>query len=261
MESLIAELTAIDSAVIAYSGGVDSSFLAYLAAQILADRMVAVTIVAPVDPPGMEDTATTFAAHHRFKHVKIHHNLLQSSIFRANPAERCYHCKLDILHTLWQYARDNQISVVLDGQNADDLSDYRPGRQAVEETGTFSPLAKHGFHKAEIRWLANILDLSIWDQPSSPCLATRIPYGIPITEENLNQVALAEKFLHENGFDIVRVRYHNELARIEVAPGRIADLLQIREEVVQYFKQIGFRYVAVDLQGYRLGSLNEGLNL
>lgn len=260
-KSLTDYLAALPSAVIAYSGGVDSSFLAYAASQVLGEKMVAVTIVSPVEPPDMLKTASDFAAQHGFKHEKILHDPLQNPNFRANPANRCYHCKTIILHDLWDYAREHQYGVVLEGQNADDQSDYRPGRKAVAETGTLSPLAENGLTKAEIRRLAKAFGLSIWDQPSSPCLASRIPYGTVITENALDQIARAENYLHEKGFKIVRVRYHHDLARIEVEPGQIMTLLGLREDVVNYFKQIGFLYVALDLQGYRLGSMNEGLPL
>lgn len=260
-ESLLGELAALPSAVVAYSGGVDSSFLAYAASRVLGEKMAAVTIVSPLDPPEMLKTAADFAALHGFKHETISYDPLQNSNFRTNPADRCYHCKKNILHNLWDFAREHQFKVVLEGQNADDQSDYRPGRKAVEETGTLSPLAKNGLTKAEIRCLAKAFGLSIWDQPSSPCLATRIPYGTVITEKALDQIAQAENYLHEIGFKIVRVRYHQDLARIEVEPGQIMKLLDIREDLVYYFKQIGFLYVAMDLQGYRLGSMNEGLTL
>ena len=260
-KSLIDELAALPSAVIAYSGGVDSSFLAYSAAQALGEKMVAVTIVSLIEPPNMLKAATDFAARHGFKHETISHDPLQNPNFRANPADRCYYCKTDILHNLWDYARDHQYKVVLEGQNADDQSDYRPGRKAVEETGTLSPLAHNGFKKVEIRWLAKAFGLSIWNQPSSPCLATRIPYGTLISENILDQIVRAENYLHERGFKIVRVRYHHDLARIEIEPDQIMALLDLRKDLVNYFKQIGFLYVTLDLQGYRLGSMNEGLPL
>lgn len=258
-ELLLDELAFLGSAVIAYSGGVDSSFLAYASAQVLGEKMVAVTIVSTVEPPDMLKSAANFAVQHGFKHKIISNNPLENPNFRANPADRCYHCKTIILHDLWDYAREHHYQVVLEGQNADDLSDYRPGRKAVTETGTLSPLAHNGLTKADIRSLAKAFDLTIWDKPSSPCLASRIPYGTEITEKVLEQIAQAENYLHDKGFKIVRVRYHHDLARIEVEPGQIAKLLDIRDDLVNYFNQIGFQYVALDLQGYRLGSLNEGL--
>ena len=258
-KSLTNELAALGSAVIAYSGGVDSSFLAYAASQVLGKKMVAVTIVSPVEPPDILKTATDFAIQHGIKHETIFHDPMQNPDFRANPADRCYHCKTMILHDLWKYARDHQYHAVLEGQNADDQSDYRPGRKAVVETGSLSPLAHNGLKKAEIRWLSKAFGLSTWDQPSSPCLASRIPYGISITEKALDQIAQAENYLHGQGFKVVRVRHHQDLARIEIEPEQIEKLLEIHEELVKFFKEIGFLYVTLDLQGYRLGSLNEGL--
>lgn len=258
-ESLLGELASISSAVIAYSGGVDSSFLVYAASQVLGEKMAAVTVVSSVEPPNTLKAAADFAAKYGFKHDTITHDLLQNHKFRANPADRCFYCKLDILHELWNYAREHHYKVVLEGQNADDQTDYRPGRKAVEETRTLSPLAENGLAKAEIRCLAKAFGLSVWDQPSSPCLATRIPYGTVITEAALGQIARAENYLHKKGIKTVRVRYHNELARIEVEPDHMTKLFAFREDLVHYFKQIGFLYVALDLQGYRSGSMDEGL--
>jgi pyridinium-3,5-biscarboxylic acid mononucleotide sulfurtransferase len=259
--ALITELGSLPSAVIAYSGGVDSSFLAFAAAQALGDKMMAVTIQSPVDMPEAFQAAADFAAQHRFRHEIIFHDPLQDATFRSNPPDRCYHCKTSILGDLWDYARRHGYQAVLEGQNADDQADYRPGSRAVVETGTLSPLAHNGFTKGEIRLLAKAFNLVIWDKPSSPCLATRIPYGTEITAGALDQIARAERYLHDKGFRIVRVRYHADLARIEVEPERIPDLVTLRDDIVAQFKEIGFHYIALDLQGYRLGSMNEGLPL
>lgn len=259
--ALINELASCQSAVVAYSGGVDSSLLAYTTSQVLGNRMAAVTVVSSIESPETLRSAADFAAQHGINHDTIHYNPLHNPDFRSNPAVRCYYCKTDILNILWDYARQHAYQVVLEGQNADDQDDYRPGSKAVEETGTLSPLASNGLTKTEIRWLAKALGLSIWDQPSSPCLATRIPYDTIITEKALSQIARAEHYLQQKGFKVVRVRYHNELARIEVSPDQISLLLAQREDIVSHFKQIGFLYIALDLQGYRLGSMNEGLPL
>jgi pyridinium-3,5-biscarboxylic acid mononucleotide sulfurtransferase len=260
-DALIHELAAYHSAVVAYSGGVDSSFLAYTAAQVLGDRMVAVTLDSTIEAPDALKAASEFAVQHGFNHIAIPYDPLQNADFRSNPADRCYYCKTNILNELWNYARQFNFQVVLDGQNDDDRHDYRPGNKAIEETGTLSPLARHGLTKVEIRQLAKALGLSIWNKPSSPCLATRIPYGMPIAERALSQIAQAEQYLHQKGFKRVRVRYHNDLARVEIDLNQMQKLLDLREEIVGYFKQIGFIYIALDLQGYRLGSLNEGLSL
>ena len=260
-EGLIHELAAYHSAVVAYSGGVDSTFLAYTAAQVLGEQMTAVIVVSTLETPETLKAASDFAKQYGIKHAAIPYDPLQSPGFRSNPADRCYICKTQMLHELWSYARQHACQVVLEGQNADDRNDYRPGSKAVEETGTLSPLAHHGITKAEIRCLAKTLGLSTWDKPSSPCLATRIPYGTTITEGILRQIAQAEHYLHQNGFKLVRVRYHNELARLEIDPAQMPAMLGMREDLVDFFKQIGFTYIALDLQGYRLGSMNERLSL
>jgi pyridinium-3,5-biscarboxylic acid mononucleotide sulfurtransferase len=258
-QALVAELGSYPSAVVAYSGGVDSCFLAFAAARVLGERMVALTVVSPVEPADILAGAARFAAEHGFRHDTIQHDPLENAQYRANPADRCYHCKTIILGDLWKYARTHGIQVVLEGQNADDRKDYRPGAKAVTETGTFSPLARNNLAKAEIRALAKAFGLSVWNQPSSPCLASRIPYGTEITRGALDRIFKAESYLHGRGFEVVRVRYYQDMARIEVAPERIPALLAIREDLLKAFKEIGFLYTTVDLQGYRLGSLNEGL--
>ncbi len=260
-QSLITELSSYPSAVIAYSGGVDSSFLAYAAAQAMGGPMIAVTVFSPLEPAGLQQDVFRFVEQYGIKHDFLTHDPLQNAKFQNNPPERCYLCKLGILNILWEYARDNHYAVLLEGQNADDQHEYRPGRQAVKETGTFSPLAQNALTKAEIRWLARALGLPIWNQPSSPCLATRIPYGMTITEERLDQIASAENYLHQRGFPVVRVRHLQNYASIEVEPGHLAKLLEMREDVVSYFKEIGFHHVSLDLQGYRSGSMDEGLSL
>lgn len=257
--ALAAELASYQSAVVAYSGGVDSSFLSYCASQVLGERMVAVTAISPLDPPAHLAGAAQFAALHGFKQVIFERDPLCNPVFQTNPPDRCYHCKASILGELWSYARQHGYNAVLEGQNLDDQSEYRPGRKAVTETGTFSPLAHNQLSKAEIRALAKAFGLSIWDKPSSPCLATRIPYGTTITKEALEQIAQAEDYLHRHGFAIVRVRYHPDLARIEVPPEQIPALIGLRDELTQVFNQIGFRYVTLDLRGYRSGSMDEGL--
>lgn len=173
--------------------------------------------------------------------------------------DRCYHCKLARLHAIRAIARQEGFACVLEGSNVDDGGDYRPGRKAVSELGGRSPLAEAGLTKAEIRSLAFALGLAVWNRPSAPCLATRFPYGATITPEGLRQVALGEDYLKQQGFQPVRVRHYGPMARLEVDPQQIARLVAQHEEVAQRFKQIGFQYVAVDLVGYRSGSMNEVL--
>ena len=258
-QSLVDSLAGLESAVVAYSGGVDSSFLSYAAYLALGERMLAITIHTPQESDDTLDFASSFARQAGFKHLVVEHDSLENPNIRSNPADRCYFCKQVMLGLVRKYAVQNGYKAVLEGQNADDQLDYRPGRKAVLENGAISPLAQAGFSKAQIRQLARALGLPIWDRPSSPCLASRVPYGTPITRQALQQIAQGEAFLHARGFLAVRVRYHTDLARIEVTPDQIEQLVALRGEVVAYFKQIGFHYVALDLQGYRQGSLNEVL--
>jgi len=263
---LVQSITAIESAVVAFSGGVDSSFLAYAAYTALGDHMAAVTIQSEVELEADIEAASELARQTGFRHVIIPQEVLSIPEFRQNPPNRCYICKTHILRQIRAFAAANGYKAILEGQNADDSLDYRPGRQAVVENEALSPLAEQGLTKAEIRSLARALGLSIWDRPSSPCLASRFPYGNLITLEGVKRVALAEAFLQERGFRQVRVRSHGSqphelLARIEVAASQIEDLLKIRSEIFPYFRELGFVFTTMDLQGYRMGNLNEGLGL
>ncbi|HGE71910.1 TPA: ATP-dependent sacrificial sulfur transferase LarE [Candidatus Poribacteria bacterium] len=258
-QSLIQKLQTLDSAIISYSGGVDSTFLAYVASLVMAERSCAIYINTGLDPVYQKNLAKQWAIRAGFCFRILEYPLLQNPQFVKNPPNRCYICKLSMLNLLQDFAKDNQYKVILEGQNADDLNDYRPGRQAVIETGTLSPLAEVGLAKTEIRILSRILNLPVWDLPSSPCLATRFPYNNLITEEGLQRVQSAEQFLTKLGFRNIRVRMHQDLARIEVDSEEIVELINNKEEVVSFFNDIGFLYISVDLKGYRQGSLNEGV--
>ena len=257
-QHLVTLLQSLGSAVVAYSGGVDSTFLATVAHQVLGDQMCAVFLQSEVVTEDQTALADQWANLGGFKAVKLFHDVLNDERFVSNPVNRCYVCKLAILGRIQQYAHENGYQHVIEGQNADDLLDYRPGKAAVTETGTKSPLLEAGLTKAEIRTLARALDLPVWNQPSSPCLATRIPYGQKITSADLKRVYQAEKHLHSLGFHEVRVRSHQNMARIEVEPDQRQQALDYADEILVYFKAIGFMQVALDLQGYRRGSLNEG---
>ncbi len=258
--ALQARISALGSCVVAFSGGVDSGLLCAAAHQALGERMLAVTIQSPVDSIQEREAALALARQLGFPHRMIEHNDLDYPAFRANPPERCYHCKRARLERLVSLAREEGFAAVLEGSNADDERDYRPGKRAVAELGVLSPLAEVGLEKREIRTLARALQLSVAERPSAPCLATRFPYGSPVSEEGLRQVALAETWLLERGYNPVRVRHHGSLARIEVAADQIARLAAEREAVVRFFRSLGFTYISLDLQGYRLGSMNEDLN-
>jgi pyridinium-3,5-biscarboxylic acid mononucleotide sulfurtransferase len=221
--------------------------------------MLAVTVRSPVESLGDVDSARILAEYVGFPLRILDYDDLSNPDFVANPPERCYICKLVRFRQLQQFAVREGFAALVEGSNADDLQDYRPGLRAITETGTLSPLQDLGFSKSEIRALAKALRLPVWNRPSAPCLATRFPYGSPVTHEGLRQVAEGERFLQELGFQNVRVRHHGQLARLEVAPDEIERLVAMREQVATYFKSLGFNYIAADLNGYRLGSLNEVL--
>ncbi len=257
--ALVSRLQSLDSAVVAFSGGVDSSLLAVAAHLALAPRMLAVTIRSEVETAGLMDTARAIAEQFGFPHQFVENEKLQNPAFVANTPERCYECKTVDLGIINQIAQKGGFAHVLLGANVDDLGDYRPGLRAAAEMNVLSPLVEVGLAKKEIRKLSLALGLQNWNYPASPCLASRIPYGIPVTHQKLEQIAQGEAYLHALDFSIVRVRNSGPTAKIEVLPEEIERLIGLREIVSAYFKQIGFKYVTLDLEGYRTGSLNEVL--
>ena len=256
-------LTGYQSVLIAFSGGVDSAYLAIAAAAALGDRALAVTADSPSYPDTHRQLALSIARDFGFPHEVIHTAELDRPEYRANPANRCYYCKDELYGRLAAIARERGMAVVVDGNNADDRGDYRPGRQAAREHGVKSPLDEAELTKDDIRELARVAGLPSWDEPASACLSSRIPYGHEVTDERLRQIERAESVLRNLGFRIFRVRHHDDTARLEIAKAEMPRALDpgINEQLVSSLKALGYQYVSLDLQGYRLGSLNEALRL
>jgi uncharacterized protein len=251
------------SVLIAFSGGVDSAYLAIAAAEVLGERALAVTADSPSYPDAHRRLALSIATDFGFAHEVIHTGELERPEYRANPANRCYYCKDELYSRLATVAADRGLAVVVDGNNADDRGDYRPGRQAAREHGVVSPLDEADLTKDEIRELAREAGLESWNEPASACLSSRIPYGTEVSDEKLRQIERAETVLRDLGFRVFRVRHHDAVARLEIARSEMARALDpaINTQIVAELKALGYQYVSLDLQGYRLGSLNEALRL
>jgi uncharacterized protein len=256
-------LAGYQSALIAFSGGVDSAYLAIAASEALGPRALAVTADSPSYPDAHRRLALSIASDFGFAHEVIHTGELERPEYRANPANRCYYCKDELYGRLAALASERGLAVVIDGNNADDRGDYRPGRQAAREHGVKSPLDEADLTKDDIRELARAAGLDSWNEPASACLSSRIPYGQEVSNEKLRQIEHAETVLRDLGFRVFRVRHHDTVARLEIARSEMARALDpdINARLVAALKELGYQYVSLDLQGYRLGSLNEALRL
>jgi pyridinium-3,5-biscarboxylic acid mononucleotide sulfurtransferase len=256
-------LSASGSTLVAFSGGVDSAYLALVAHDVLGDRALAVTADSASYPERHRALANRIAGDFALPHLVIRTDELARPEYRANPVNRCYYCKHELYTHPTAIARERGFAVVADGNNADDRGDYRPGRQAAREFGIRSPLDDVGLTKTEIRLLSRRAGLPTWDEPASACLSSRIPYHSEVTDEKLRTIEKAEDILRELGFRVCRVRHHDRVARIEIGADEMPRALEptVRDTIIRSFKELGYQFVTLDLQGYRLGSLNEPIRL
>jgi pyridinium-3,5-biscarboxylic acid mononucleotide sulfurtransferase len=253
-------LKAYKKVIVAFSGGVDSSFVLYFSEKYLGkENVIAVTGISETYTKDERRTAEKFVKELGVELILVETGEFQNPDFYNNPKERCYYCKKELYSSVSKIAEKKNITTIIDGTTLSDISDYRPGKKAAQEFSVKSPLLEIGFDKDEIREILKYYNLKFWDKPANPCLASRIPYNNKITENKLEQIEKGENFLKLLGFKIVRVRHHDELAKIEVPEKDITRILDadIKQKITDYFKKIGFVWIAVDLTGYRTGSLNE----
>lgn len=256
---LKSNIRSIKSLAVAFSGGVDSTFLLKAAYDVLGDNAIAITVKSPLHPQREFNEGLNFVKNIGVRQKVVEFDRKDMEFFFNNPSDRCYHCKKEIFKRIIKTAGDYNINNVADGSNMDDLDDYRPGIKALDELGIISPLRDSGLNKKEIRLLSKEMGLPTWEKPAFACLASRIPYGHEITMEKLSMIDKAEQFLMDLGFKQLRVRHHGEIARIEVSPEDRIRFVEpgLMECVYNEFRQMGFLYTSLDLKGYRTGSLNE----
>ena len=254
-------LGGLDSLLVAFSGGVDSAYLLSEARQVLGKKVVAVTASSSIHPHRELEEAVQFAESIGVDHVVFSSEEMDLVEFLLNGSDRCYHCKKALSKKLLAIAEERGMVHVAHGANMDDLGDFRPGFKAAKEAGMIAPLMEAGLGKSEIRFLAKEMGLNQWDKPAMACLASRIPYGNPITVRALQMVDRAEEFLRNAGFEEVRVRHHGSVARIEVAPLRIKEIQEepVKSDLIRTFRKIGFEHIALDLEGYEQGKMNREL--
>ena len=262
-DDLIKRLKKLPSLLVAFSGGVDSTFLLAVAADTFGDRVAAATASSTVQPFTDRDRAIEFTHERAIEHIVFDSDEKSIPEFAANSPDRCYHCKKALCIKLRQIAQEKGISHIAHAINIDDLGDYRPGIKAAEEMGLIAPLVDARLSKEEIRYLSKEMGLATWDKPSMACLASRIPYGTNITEENISMIGNAEKILADEGFRQYRVRHHGTVARIEVEEDEIPRLTDtvLRNKITAELKKIGFQHIAIDLEGFTSGSMNRDLEV
>lgn len=258
---LFARLNEIGSVIVAFSGGADSAYLAWAAHETLGARALAVTALSTSFPEYDRRQAEAFAREAGLTHEFIETHEFENPLYVVNQADRCYHCKAELFGRLAKLRAERGYAAMAYGVNADDVRDFRPGHRAAMEFGVLAPLLDAGLNKAEIRQLSRRAELSSWDRPAAACLSSRVPYGVPVTLENLSRIERAESVLREMGFRQFRVRSHGELARIEIAPDELPRALEVSvtRAIAAAVRETGFEYVTLDLEGYRQGSLNAAL--
>ena len=251
--------TNMESVAVAYSGGIDSTLLLKVAHDCLGERAVGLTAISASLPTAEREEAAAVARHIGARLVEIESDETNDPRYLANDTTRCYFCKNNVYEHLIHYTEAHGFQHLVDGTNLDDVGDHRPGRKAAREWGVRSPLQEAGLHKDEIRQIAKALGLPNWDKPAAACLSSRVPYGTAITLEILSQVERAELALKRMGFRQLRVRHHQQVARIEVEPADIESVVERREEIVTAFRKLGYTYITLDLAGFRSGSMNEAV--
>ena len=261
LSALRDRLAALPSAVVCFSGGVDSAFVLAAAHEVLGERVVALTAISASVSESERTDARSVAGTIGVEHLCLDSREMDDPRYVANPVNRCYYCKSELYRLAWTVARDRGFTHVLNGTNCDDLGDVRPGLDAAREAGVVSPLVDTGFTKNDVREGARALGLDVWDKPAAACLASRLPFGTAVTSDRLTRVATSERALRSMGLRQVRVRYHDELARIEVGAGEMERAFELRDRIVESVRLAGFTYVVLDLQGYRTGSHNEAVRL